>query len=318
MANIFDQVVHKITQPVSGTVHAAKQLAGLEPARRFAIEGPTTQYPRAAAKQAYQMSAFAPFMEFATNPNAQNLLMAMLSAPGTSGAVALGHPKGAWGKALRKTLDLAHDEGGMKAGKEFEDLANKNMLPFTHDIRSQLLNMLPDTSKGIKRGGIHKVPATSNHGVFVDDRTAIIQDPESGTMFAAPGVIHGDLIKHVNENYEGFPTGFQDWLQHEVYSPTKFTEHDPEVPARLMFGGVNGRLDTPQATISRAALVKRMREVGINTGNPSELSNVRKSLLDQMGPRGAEILDEILARNRSNPRHAQTPYPKFVPKKKHG
>ena len=85
-----------------------------------------------------------------------------------------------------------------------------------------------------------------------------------------------------------------------------------------MFGGVNGRLDTPQATISRAALVKRMREVGINTGNPSELSNVRKSLLDQMGPRGAEILDEILARNRSNPRHAQTPYPKFVPKKKHG
>lgn len=196
-------------------------------------------------------------------------------APGGGGqAVALG-PRIV---KLRNVLGLPKGGAGIRAAREMNELADMPMLPLTKDIRDLLEKVLPDTGQGVKRGGAHRVPAQSKHGQFVTDRTAIIQDPETGTMFAAPGTLHADLIDYVTKHHPEFARGPQGYLQHEVYAGAPaFAKGQAPVPPRVMLEQ-NAHRDTPAATIARARLLDNLQKLGV-VGNVAEQRARRESML---------------------------------------
>lgn len=189
---------------------------------------------------------------------------------------------------LRNVLGLPKGAGGIRAAREMNELADMPMLPLTRDIRDLLEKVLPEASAGVKRGGAHRVPAKSKHGAFVTDRTAIIQDPETGTMFAAPGVLHADLIDYVTKHHPEFARGPKGYLQHEVYGPHEgygpAAMREP-IPARVMFSGIAGNSgfgepirDSANATIARARLLDNLQKLGV-LGNVAEQKKRRAAML---------------------------------------
>ncbi len=169
---------------------------------------------------------------------------------------------------LRRILGLGNTGREVALSKKLAEAADIPMLQLTKDVRETLLHAVPEARHGgIQAGGIYKVPAKSKFGQFVDNRTAIIQDPETGTMFMAPGVIHGDLIEHVAKQFPQFKgltregkVDFSKWLQHEVYGSEQIM---PGVitPPRWMVGATKG-IDTENATIARAHLIQNLQKIG--------------------------------------------------------
>lgn len=189
---------------------------------------------------------------------------------------------------LRNVLGLPKGAAGIRGAREMNELADMPMLPLTRDIRGTLDKVLPDTRAGIQKGGVYRVPAQSKFGQFVQDRTAIIQDPETGTMFAAPGALHADLIAYVKKNHPSFARGDTAYLQHEVYAgaPAFAKGHAP-IPPRVMFSGIAGNSgfgepirDTPRATIARARLLDNLQKMGV-LGDMAEHKRRRAGLLKQ-------------------------------------
>lgn len=176
---------------------------------------------------------------------------------------------------LRKALGLGNSARDAALAREFAEYADLPMVPMQRDIRALLEQVAAPAQRGqVQPGGIYRVPAKSRHGEFVQDRTAILQDPETGTMFVAPGVLHDDVARAVEEllpNYRGRVA--RDWLQHEVYGPHPgygpAGTREP-IPARMMFSGIPGNSgfgepirDTESATIARAQLLKNLQKLGV-------------------------------------------------------
>lgn len=187
---------------------------------------------------------------------------------------------------LRNVLGLPKGGAGIREAREFNELADMPMLPLTKDIRELLTKVLPDASTGVRKGGAHRVDARSKFGEFVQDRTAIIQDPETGTMFAAPGALHADLIDYVKRHHPEFDRGPRGFMQHEVYGPTPaYVRGGDPIPARVMFGDITGHAgfgerikDTPAATISRARLIQNLQQMGV-VGDVAEQKRRRAAML---------------------------------------
>ena len=194
-----------------------------------------------------------PFVDFARKPGIST---------GASAAIALAPGM------LAKSLKLGISPAARRQAAAWNKQVDSRVVPFDRDIRGVLGKVLQDPSKGVREGGYYSIPDFKGEfGAFVDDRTAIIQDPVTGTMFAAPGAIHGELINHVRQAYPQFrkadPRG---WMQHEVYAPTDFGAGLDPVPARMMFdltapGHRKG--DTLRATVARARLMQALAGMGV-------------------------------------------------------
>lgn len=229
---------------------------------------------RAGARGAYEAQA-KPFVDFARRPG-------VMTGAGAA-AVALPVPY------MAKALKLALNPAGRKQAAAFNKQVDSRIVPFSRDIRSVLQRVLEDPSKGIRDGGFYSTPGFKGEfGSFVEDRTAIIQDPITGTMFAAPGAIHGELIKHVAQKYPQFARGNpQRWMQHEVYAPTDFGHGLDPVPARMMFAlakqGHAVDADTLSATVSRARLMQALAKMGVKQDD-----GIAKSLESRLAQRARE------------------------------
>ena len=175
---------------------------------------------------------------------------------GVGGMVALG-PRIV---RLRNTLGLPKGAPGIRAAREMNELADTPMLPLRRDAREDIGRL------------VEQVPVKSKFGQFVDDRTAIIQDPKTGRMFSAPGAIHGELIEQVVRQHPEFSRlGPRGWMQHEVYAGAPaFVKGEAPIPPRMMLGGVAGHtrfgeapIDTPAATIKRATVISALVKAGL-------------------------------------------------------
>lgn len=196
------------------------------------------------------------------------------------------------GTPLRAALGLSNTARGAAAARAMNDLADMPTLPLTRDIRDLLPQMLPKAKPGqLRRGEANMIDAESRFGEFVGDRTAILQDPETGTMFVAPGVLHADLVHAVEKQFPEFRSrGTRGWMQHEVYD--EHPGYGPAgarepIPARIMHGDVGGNVrfgevakDTPAATIARARLLQKLQQQGL-VGDVKAAQAARERMLRQ-------------------------------------
>lgn len=171
-------------------------------------------------------------------------------------------------KVLRAALGLGNTGREVALSRKLAEAADVPMLQLERDARATLQNVVPEARAGhIQPGGIYKVPVEGRYSRHVQNRTAIIQDPETGTMFMAPGVIHGELIDAVAKQFPQFarrtPEGkidFTKWLQHEVYAGEEIMP-GVHTPPRWMVGPGKG-IDTEEATIARARLIQTLQKIG--------------------------------------------------------
>lgn len=137
----------------------------------------------------------------------------------------------------------------------------------------------------------------NKHGASVSDRIAMIQDPKTGTIFAAPNVLHGDLIDHVADLLPGMPRSYPKWFQHELYDATP----EYNAPARLLFG-LDPRKDTELATYARAKLVGKLKQAGIGIDKASKRRSYRDRLAAPNANKAmADMLNEVLRRGSKHP-----------------
>lgn len=192
-----------------------------------------------------------PFVDFARKPGIST---------GASAAIALAPGM------LAKSLKLGISPAARAQAAAWNRQVDSNVVPFSRDIRGVLDHVLQAPGARVKEGGFYGTPGFKGEfGQFVDDRTAIIQDPRTGTMFAAPGAIHGELITHVKRMYPQFGN-VPKWMQHEVYAPSNFGHGLDPIPARIMFDltkqGFPGG-DTLRATVVRAKLMQALAQAGV-------------------------------------------------------
>ena len=168
----------------------------------------------------------------------------------------------------RKTLyDLANSEEvieqiGYKGGPGTKDLFN-------------MVSNAPEYKRGMKtkHGRLYRLNI-DDLGYGLDNRLAIIQNPETGVMLATPGLIHhGGLIQKAESLGYRFPRNpkspFDSMLQHvvtgkfavqnlgELPGTVRWDMPEPSVSlAKAM--GVGG----PAATVGRMRLLKQLQSIG--------------------------------------------------------
>lgn len=211
---------------------------------------------------------------------------------GAGAMIALG-PGSSYRRKLMEKL------GGTIPARMALDRADASMLLMRNEKPGEdFLKLFSPYSGEAKPGGRYTLPATNKQGAYVDDRVAIIQDPKTGTMFAAPNALHGDLMDYVHDNIPGFPASYPKWFQHELYNAT------PELnaPARLMHG-LDPRKDTELATYSRAKLIGKLRDVGIKVDKATKAPSYRQRLAAPSANKAmADMLAEVLKKSSKHKR----------------
>lgn len=235
-----------------------------------------------------------PFVDFARRPGL---------ATGVGAAITLA-PGSPFRAKLARKLASPGPGGQLRprhgAAEDALDKADSSMILLENQRPSENFMSLFRPFEGEARPGkrYYLKDARPKHGATVEDRVAIIQHPESGTMFAAPNLIHGDLIDYVNEALPGkFPQSYPRWHQHELFDATP----DINAPARLMHG-MNERRDTEIATYARAKLIGKLHKAGIKTGMAKKAPSYRERLSRPIANQeAAALLREILNRGSKHP-----------------
>lgn len=257
-------LIKKILKPASEAYHTVAQLAGHEsPRAPMQRNSQAFRLAQQVAKAGYQASPLAPYMNFTTKPSVGNLLLAALSTPAGAGGAAPAVAITTKATALRKALGLANTGRDAAIAREFAQAADIPMLQLRNDARDLVLKATPEAKHGVQPGGIYRIPATSEHGQFVDNRLAILQDPKTGTMFLAPKVIHADMIRYIKQHLPQFDRGPAGYLQHEMYAGEQIMP-GVHTPPRWMTGAGTGHAakDTEEATIARAQFLRNLQRVG--------------------------------------------------------
>lgn len=235
---------------------------------------------RMGASGAYQ-DQVKPFVDFARRPGIGTGLGAgMVAIPGFRG--------------VNRKIG-----GKLMLGEHRLKQANANRVDFGNQMSGPnplqpFLDALPEFTGKVRPGRTYKIPNfRSKLGVSVDDRVAIIQDPQTGAMFAAPGALHGELIEKMASTGK-LPVSKDPakWMQHEVFSAME----DINVPSRILWG-LNENLDNRMSTMARMRLLGNLSKAGIKAGKATKAPSYRERLAAPGANKAmANMLAEVLKR----------------------
>lgn len=188
-----------------------------------------------------------------TNPASMLKGGGMMSYPG--GRVPVG---------ARAALGLPDSLQGLAKARALERAANSRMVPFTQDVRAVVQKAAHPVQQGgtLREGQLNVIPQPpAVRRYLIDNRVAMLQDPETGTIVLGPGMTHGEVVDWLqHHNVKGAPSSYTDWMQHEIYAPEKFTD-GTIVPARINTD-VN-TFESDAATIARMRLIQLLQQRGM-------------------------------------------------------
>jgi hypothetical protein len=291
---------------------------------------------RQALEALMSMSGGAALNQFRTNPGFGTGANAFLGMGGGGAAVAL--PFGKY-KGLKNVMALNNLNRKADASQVLRSgpIGEESL----RDVQAMLEKAPLYTGGATRKGRLYQLdPKTVRRsgGYTRDDvRMAIIQDPESGVMFASPGDFHhGELMSAAfNTGYRNrkavpargrntradAPKGDYDaWFQHEIWGPQKLPVLGKDIPGKVNWhiptssspqssfarrGAVNP--DTRAATFGRMRLLRDLKKIGFGT----EINEGARKVVD---PQAVLKKWGIRSPRSSTPNK----FPNFKPAKKTG